>query len=236
MKYNHKAIREECCQANIELPRSGLVDLTFGNVSVLDPEQEIFAIKPSGVPYTKLTIDDIVVLDLNGEIIYGEHKPSSDTPTHRALYLGFRGKAIRSIVHTHSRNAVAFAQAGKELSCLGTTHADHFVGAIPITRAMTSEEINGEYEWNTGQVILECLHKLDPERMSAIFVRQHGPFCWGPTSDKALENAIALEVVADMAIKTGLINSSSDPIPDSLRLKHFNRKHGPAAYYGQNKS
>lgn len=248
---DYQAIRDECCEVNRELGRSGLVDLTFGNVSVADPERKVFAIKPSGVDYDKLTPPDMVVLDYGGNTLEGELRPSSDTPTHRCLFLHFPG--LRAIVHTHSRNAVAFSQAGRDLPCLGTTHADHFYGPVPVTRDMTRNEIDDEYEWNTGRVIVETFARkharplrdattpdtaplvwqINPLEVPAVLVRNHGPFTWGPNGPKALENAIALEIAADMAIKTLAINPQASPAPERLIDKHFLRKHGPDAYYGQ---
>ena len=225
------SIREECLAANLALPRTGLVDLTFGNVSVADPERRVFTIKPSGVDYDKLTVDDMVVLDYEGNIIEGTLRPSSDTPTHRHLYLHFPG--IRSVVHTHSRAAVAFAQAGRDLPCLGTTHCDYFNGAVPVTRGMTPEEVAGDYEWETGKVIVERFAGLVPLDIPAVLVRNHGPFAWGPSAAKAVETAQALEIVADMAIRTLTIDPTAIPAPAHLLNKHFSRKHGPKAYYGQ---
>ncbi len=230
---SHQSIKEECLQANLELPKTGLVDLTFGNVSVADPKARVFAIKPSGVDYDKLRADDMVVLDYDGQVVEGELRPSSDTPTHRCLYRRFEG--IRSVVHTHSRSAVAFAQAGRDLPCLGTTHCDYFHGAIPCTRTMTPEEVGGEYEWETAVVIAEAFESrgIDPLNVPAVLVRNHGPFAWGPSAAKAVETALALEIVADMAIKTLSIQPAADPAPQHLLDKHFFRKHGPGAYYGQ---
>lgn len=228
---SYQSLREECLAANLELPKTGLVDLTFGNVSVADPARRVFAIKPSGVSYGELRGSHIVVLDYDGNILEGELRPSSDTPTHRHLYLNFPG--IRAVVHTHSRNAVAFAQAGLDLPCLGTTHCDYFNGAVPVTRAMTAAEVAGDYEWATGQVIVERFAGLDPLAVPAVLVRNHGPFAWGPGAAKALETALALEIVADMALKTLALNPAAAPAPAHLLAKHFSRKHGPGAYYGQ---
>ncbi|MBN8457449.1 MAG: L-ribulose-5-phosphate 4-epimerase AraD [Verrucomicrobia bacterium] len=228
---SYRSIREECLAANLALPKTGLVDLTFGNVSVADPKRRVFTIKPSGVDYDKLTADDMVVLDFDGNIIEGTLRPSSDTPTHRHLYLHFPG--IRSVVHTHSRAAVAFAQAGCDLPCLGTTHCDYFNGAVPVTRGMTPEEVAGDYEWETGKVIVERFAGMVPLDIPAVLVRNHGPFAWGPSAAKAVETAQALEIVADMAIRTLSINPNAIPAPAHLLNKHFTRKHGPKAYYGQ---
>ncbi|MCW1923911.1 L-ribulose-5-phosphate 4-epimerase AraD [Luteolibacter arcticus] len=225
------ALKEECLAANLDLPTTGLVDLTFGNVSVADPERGVFVIKPSGVSYGDLRADHIVVLDFEGNVIEGSLRPSSDTPTHRYLYRHFSG--VRSVVHTHSRNAVAFAQAGMDLPCLGTTHCDYFNGPVPVTRAMTREETGGEYEWETGKVIVERFRDIDPLELPAVLVRNHGPFAWGVTAAKAIETAVALEAIADMALKTLLLNPSAEAAPAYLRTRHFFRKHGSSAYYGQ---
>jgi len=231
----YQALKEECLQANLELPKTGLVDLTFGNVSVADPERRVFAIKPSGVDYTELRADHMVILDYDGNVVEGNLRPSSDTPTHRCLFLNFPG--IRSVVHTHSRNAVAFAQAAREIPCLGTTHCDYFFGPVPVTRTMTPEEVGGEYEWETGQVIVERFKWLgiNPLDVPAVLVRNHGPFVWGPSGAKAVETAVALEAVADMAAKTLALAPSAPSAPQHLLEKHFFRKHGPGAYYGQAK-
>lgn len=229
--YQH--LREECLRANLDLPKTGLVDLTFGNVSVADPERRVFAIKPSGVTYEDLRAEHMVILDFEGNIIEGNLRPSSDAPTHRCLFLNFPG--IRSVVHTHSRSAVAFAQAAIDLPCLGTTHCDYFHGPVPVTREMTPEEVAGEYEWETGQVIVERFNGLDPLEVPAILVRNHGPFAWGPSATKAVETALALEIVADMALKTLSLNPAAAAAPAHLLDKHFFRKHGPGAYYGQSK-
>jgi L-ribulose-5-phosphate 4-epimerase len=230
---SYQSLKEECLAANLDLPKTGLVDLTFGNVSVADPERRVFAIKPSGVSYTELRAEHLVVLDFEGNVIEGELRPSSDTPTHRCLYLYFAG--IRSVVHTHSRNAVAFAQAGRDLPCLGTTHCDYFNGPVPVTRTMTPAEVAGDYEWETGKVIVERFAGINPPDVPAVLVRNHGPFTWGPSGAKAVETAIALEIVADMAIKTFAIHPAAPPAPAHLLQKHFFRKHGPSAYYGQPK-
>ena len=230
---SYQSIKEECLAANLALPKTGLVDLTFGNVSVADPERRVFAIKPSGVDYDKLTADDMVILDYEGNIIEGTLRPSSDTPTHRCLFLNFPG--IRSVVHTHSRSAVAFAQAALDIPCLGTTHCDYFNGPVPVTRTMTPSEVGGEYEWETGKVIVERFTGLNPLEVPAVLVRNHGPFAWGPSAAKAVETALALEIVADMALKTLSLNPSTASAPPHLLQKHFFRKHGANAYYGQSK-
>lgn len=226
-------LKEACVEANQALPASGLVDLTFGNVSVLDPDLGVFAIKPSGVAYSELTPQDIPIIDLDGERVEGGLQPSSDTPTHRHLFQVFAARGIHAIVHTHSRRAVAFASAGLSIPCLNTTHADYFHGPVPITRAMTEEEITSQYEWQTGRVIAECFAHLDPTTIPAVLVHHHGPFAWGATPAKAVENAIALEIVADMAASALSLNASASPIARHLLDKHFLRKHGDTAYYGQ---
>jgi L-ribulose-5-phosphate 4-epimerase len=228
---SYQSIKDECLAANLALPRTGLVDLTFGNVSVADPERRVFAIKPSGVDYDKLTTGDMVVLDYEGNILEGSLRPSSDTATHRCLFLNFPG--IRSVVHTHSRSAVAFAQAGVDLPCLGTTHCDYFHGPVPVTRTMTPAEVGGDYEWETGKVIVERFAGMNPLDVPAVLVRNHGPFVWGTSGAMAVEIARALEIIADMAIKTLAINPSAVAAPAQLLDKHFFRKHGPSAYYGQ---
>jgi L-ribulose-5-phosphate 4-epimerase len=228
---DHRDIREACCEANRRLPATGLVDLTFGNVSVIDRSAGVFAIKPSGVDYADLSPGQMVIVDLEGSVVDGNLRPSSDTPTHRHLFLSFPG--IGSVVHTHSRNAVAFAQALLPVPCLGTTHADHFRGEVPVTRHMTPAEINGDYEWETGKVIAEAFSGRDPLEVPAVLVAGHGPFAWGPTAPKAVEYALALEICAEMALKTLSLNPAAGKLPEALSEKHFLRKHGRNAYYGQ---
>lgn len=230
---NYSDIRTSCCEANKRLPDTGLVDLTFGNVSVLNPEAGVFAIKPSGVDYDDLTPDLMVILDLDGNIIEGELRPSSDTPTHRRLFREWGQRGVTSIVHTHSRNAVAFAQAARAVPCLGTTHCDYFNGAVPVTRMMTEDEVKGEYEWETATVILEAFATLEPLDVPAVLVRNHGPFAWASSASKAVENALVLEIVADMACKTLALSQQDTRVPSYLLGKHFSRKHGANAYYGQ---
>ena len=210
------------------------MDLTFGNVSVCDRQVGVLAIKPSGVDYTALTPDDMVIVDLEGKVVEGALNPSSDTPTHRCLFLAF--SEIRSVVHTHSRKAVAFAQAAHEIPLLGTTHADYFRGAVPLTRALTPEEIASAYEWETGKVIVERFANSNPNDIPAVLVRNHGPFAWGLSAAKAVENALALEIVADMAFHAlSLAPNAVSPVL-ALSEKHFLRKHGANATYGQKKS
>ncbi|MEM6820729.1 MAG: L-ribulose-5-phosphate 4-epimerase AraD [Verrucomicrobiota bacterium] len=232
---NYETIRKDCCQANKALPETGLVDLTFGNVSVFDPSAKVFAIKPSGVPYDQLTPESMVILDLEGEIIEGSYRPSSDTPTHRYLFKQWHAGGLTSIVHTHSRNAVAFAQAAQAIPCLGTTHSDYFHGSIPLTRTMKSGEVETDYEWNTGKVIAECFEKNDPLMIPAVLVRNHGPFAWGSSAEKAVETAQALEIVSEMALKSLQLRDGAASVPPYLLDKHFYRKHGTTAYYGQPK-
>jgi L-ribulose-5-phosphate 4-epimerase len=227
----YAAIREECCEANRTLPQTGLVDLTFGNVSVLDADAGVFAIKPSGVPYAQLKPADMVLVDLEGKIVAGKLRPSSDTPTHRCLFRAFPG--VRSVVHTHSRHAVSFAQAAREIPNLGTTHADYFDGPVPLTRALTPAEIARDYEWETGNVIVERFRDLHALDVPAVLVRHHGVFTWGPSAKKALETALALEAVAQMALWTLQLQPRMPNIPKALHEKHFHRKHGATAYYGQ---
>lgn len=225
------SLKESCCEANSKLPKLGIVDLTFGNVSVFDPNAGVFAIKPSGVDYTDLKADDIVVLDLDGNIVEGSLRPSSDTPTHRYLFRNFKG--IKCVVHTHSRNATAFAQAGTAIPCLGTTHSDYFHGEIPVTRPMTPDEVANDYEWETGKVIVERFKTLDPLAISAVLVHWHAPFIWGESWQKTIEKAYALEIIAEMAQKSLSLNPNAHPVPQHLLDKHYLRKHGPSAYYGQ---
>ncbi len=229
----YDGIKAECYEANLLLPEFKLIDLTFGNVSVADPGEGVFAIKPSGVDYQQLSESDIVVVDMEGQVVEGVLRPSSDAPTHRRLFQAFQG--IRSVVHSHSRNAVAFAQAGRGIPCFGTTHADYFYGEVPVTRPMTQEEVRSAYEWETGNVIVERFKDLNPAELSAVLVHGHGPFAWGPSGKKAVENAFALEIVAEMALKTLALDSHVRPIERHLLDKHYLRKHGVDAYYGQSK-
>jgi L-ribulose-5-phosphate 4-epimerase len=228
---NYHDIKAECYEANLLLPEYKLIDLTFGNVSVADSEQRVLAIKPSGVDYAIMKLNDMVVVDFEGKIVEGSLRPSSDTPTHCRLFQAFEG--IRAIVHTHSRNAVAFAQAGRGIPCLGTTHADYVYGEVPVTRPMTTEEIQSAYERETANVIIERFKNLDPKQVCAVLVHSHGPFVWGPSGKKAVENALAVEIVAEIALKAIQLNPQIQPIASSLLDKHFLRKHGADAYYGQ---
>jgi L-ribulose-5-phosphate 4-epimerase len=226
-------LREACCQTNRALAASGLVNLTFGNASLLDPDAGAFAIKPSGVPYDALTPADMVIMNLEGRILEGTLRPSSDEPTHRHLFRAFHGAGVRAIVHTHSPAAVSFAQAGVEIPVLGTTHADHFRCAVPVTRGLVPAETGADYEWKTGSVIIECFDGRNPLEVPAVLVRGHGPFTWGGSGPEALENAQALELVAVMAARTLALNPSAAPLPLFLSERHFLRKHGPGATYGQ---
>ncbi len=227
-------LRERVWRANQELVAAGLVTLSFGNASGLDRERQAMVIKPSGVPYAQLRPEDLVVVSLaTGETVEGDLRPSSDTPTHLALYR--RYPEIGGVVHTHSSCASAWAQAERPIPPLGTTHADHFHGPVPVTRRLTNAEVEGEYEAETGKVIVETLDGLglSAAEMPAVLVASHGPFCWGPNAAKAVENAIALEAVAQMAYRTLRLNPTAGPMSADLMERHFSRKHGPASYYGQ---
>lgn len=228
-----KLLKEEVCKANLELVRKGIVIYTWGNVSGIDREHNVVVIKPSGVNYDTMTADDMVVVDLHtGEVVEGKWKPSSDTPTHLELYRAF--KNIGGITHTHSVNAVAFAQAGKDIEVLGTTHADYFYGAIPCTRELVREEVENNYEINTGKVIIETIKNkdYDPMIIPGIVVKNHGPFTWGNNAMESVHNAVVMETIAKMNIKTILLNANSE-IKQYIIDKHYNRKHGGGAYYGQ---
>ncbi len=230
----HLELRERALAANLALVKAQLITLTFGNASGVDRDAGVMAIKPSGVPYEQLTPASMVIVDLDsGESAGGDLRPSSDTPTHVELYR--RMPAIGGIVHTHSPFATAWAQAGRDLPCLGTTHADHFAGPVPVTRALTVEEIAGDYEARTGDVIAETLETrdLDPLHMPAVLVRGHAPFTWGPDTAAAVENAIALEAVAALALRTFALAPDAPPLAADLQRRHFERKHGASAYYGQ---
>jgi len=211
------------------LPRYGLVTFTWGNVSAIDREKGLFVIKPSGVPYEELTPEDMSVVDLNGRWADGA-KPSSDTATHMVLYIKFPG--VGGIVHTHSTWATACAQAGAPIPPMGTTHGDYFYGAVPVTRAMTADEINGEYELQTGYVIAEAVQN-DPLNIPAALVKNHGPFAWGKDAEEAVHNAVVLEEIAKMHILTRIVNPGAQPMDQALLDRHFLRKHGKNAYYGQ---
>jgi L-ribulose-5-phosphate 4-epimerase len=227
-----KELKRSVFEANLELVRRGLVKDTFGNVSGIDRARGVVVIKPSGVAYDRMRPSDMVVVALkSGATVEGRFKPSSDTPTHLILYRAFAG--IGGIVHTHSLCATAWAQAGREIPALGTTHADYFFGAVPCTRKLTTAEIRGDYERNTGNVIVERFAKLDAAQMPAVLVACHGPFTWGPSPAKAVLNADVLEYVARLAHETLQIGGKMASMPDELLKKHFLRKHGPGKYYGQ---
>lgn len=225
------ALKNDVFERNLELVKNGLVVLTWGNVSGIDREAGLVAIKPSGVPYDRMTAEDIVVVDLEGKTVEGTLRPSSDLPTHLALYRAF--PTVGGIVHTHSPKAVAWAQARRGIPAFGTTHADHFHGAVPCTRELTPAEVADDYELNTGRVIEERFHDLDAEAFPGVLVAGHGPFAWGPTPRKAVENAVALEQIAAMALDTLLLDPAAEPAPSYVLDKHYFRKHGPGAYYGQ---
>jgi len=226
-------LKDQVCKANIELNESGLVTLTFGNTSGIDRKSGLVAIKPSGVSYGELTPDKIVVLDLDGRVVEGSLNPSSDTATHLMLYRNFTD--IGGISHTHSVYATMFAQAGRPIPCFGTTHADHFFGAVPLTRMLTEQEVVKDYVLNTGKVIVECFKGIKPMAMPAVLAMGHGPFTWGKDAQDSVTNSIALETVAKMAFGTLLLNPGAPEIPQYLLDKHYYRKHGPNAYYGQKK-
>lgn len=224
-------LKQRVYEANLLLPKHNLAIFTWGNASEIDRESGIFAIKPSGVDYDKMTPDDMVLMNLDGEIVEGKYKPSSDTPTHLELYKAFQN--IGGVVHTHSRWATSFAQAGMGIPALGTTHADYFYGEIPCTRAMNGAEINGEYEKETGTVIIEAFKNIDPMSIPAVLVKSHGPFTWGTSADDAVHNAVVLEEAAFMAYHALTLNKGLPSMDKTLLDKHYLRKHGANAYYGQ---
>ena len=226
-------LKNEVLEANLELPRLGLVDFTWGNVSGKDPETGAIVIKPSGVPYETMKAEDMVVVDADGNVIEGKLRPSSDLPTHVELYRHF--PTIGGIVHTHSSWATVWAQACKGIPALGTTHADYFYGEIPCTRILTEQQTSGHYESDTGLAIVERFRegKIDPKNMPVVLVANHGPFAWGSDAHDAVHNAAVLELVARMAMRSLQIDPTLPPMPQHLLDKHFFRKHGPGAYYGQ---
>jgi L-ribulose-5-phosphate 4-epimerase len=224
-------LREAVLRANKALPKLGLVTLTWGNASAIDRTQGLVAIKPSGVPYDDLIADDIVIVDLDGAIVDGHRKPSTDTPTHLALYRAF--DQIGGVVHTHSTWATAWAQAQRAIPVYGTTHADLCAAPIPVTRPLTAEEIDEGYELHTGTVLIETIRTLDPTQLPCALVRGHAPFTWGATIGKAVENAVTLDEVARMAYLTATLAPSAPSLDPAVRQKHQERKHGPQAYYGQ---
>lgn len=225
-----EALKQKVYKANLDLVKHGLVIFTWGNVSAIDREKGIVAIKPSGVSYDTMKAEDVVVVDMQGNVLEGNLKPSSDTPTHLVLYNAF--PEIGGIVHTHSTYATAWAQAGKDIPSIGTTHADYFYEAIPCTRQMSKEEVEGEYEKETGNVIVERFKNINPVFVPGVLVENHGPFSWGKDADEAVHNAVVMEQVAKMAYISFTINPQLTMNNDLIE-KHFKRKHGPNAYYGQ---
>jgi L-ribulose-5-phosphate 4-epimerase len=224
-------LREEVLEANLELVRRGLVLYTFGNASGVSREEGLVAIKPSGVPYEKLKPEHMVLTDLDGKVVEGDLRPSSDLPTHVILYKRF--PSIGGVAHTHSEYATAWAQAGRAIPALGTTHADYFHGPVPVTKDLTKKEIEKEYEANTGHAIVRAIGKLNPEHIPGVLVRNHAPFCWGKDVADAAHHAVILESIAKMAYIAAGLTKSLRPLPKALHDKHFLRKHGSAAYYGQ---
>jgi L-ribulose-5-phosphate 4-epimerase len=231
MKSSYGELKERAWQANMEIPRRGLAIYTFGNVSAFDAERAVFAIKPSGVAYESLVADDMVVVDLDGKVLEGGLRPSSDTKTHAALYRAFQG--IGGIVHTHSTYATAWAQARLPIPLYGTTHADHLAEDVPCTAVMTPDAAGGDYEAETGTQIVECFRARDPRQTPMVLVAGHGPFAWGKTAEKAVYHAVVLEELAKIAYITRTLDPGAARLPDHLVRKHFERKHGKSAYYGQ---
>jgi len=227
----YEELRQRVFETNLDLQREGLIVLTWGNVSAIDRAAGIIAIKPSGVRYEDLSPQSIVIVDLEGRVVEGRLKPSSDTATHLELYKSF--PATGGVCHTHSMYATMWAQARRSIPCFGTTHADSFYGPVPVTDVMTAEEVGGPYEENTGKVIVRRFAGIDPMQIPAVLVANHGPFTWGPSPEKAVENAVVLEQVAKMAFGTILVNPGQPPIGQTLLDRHYLRKHGRGAYYGQ---
>jgi L-ribulose-5-phosphate 4-epimerase len=226
-------LKEAVWRANLDLQKLGLVILNFGNASGIDRRRGLIAIKPSGVAYEGLKPEDIVLVDLEGRVVEGRLNPSSDTPTHVELYKAFR--EVGGVVHAHSESATAFAQARREIPCLGTTHADFFDGPVPLTRELTPKEVREDYEGNTGKVIVKRFARLDPSKTPAVLVAGHGPFVWGRTPEEAVRTGLVLEWLAKTVLATRLLNPRAAPLPGHVRKKHFERKHGPRATYGQKK-
>ena len=228
-----RELKEAVWKANLDLPKYGLVILNFGNVSGVDRRRGVIAIKPSGVAYETMRAEDIVLVDFEGRVVEGRLKPSSDTPTHAELYKAF--PEIGGVVHAHSEYATAYAQARRVIPCLGTTHADFFDGPVPITRELTAKEVREDYEGNTGKVIVRRFSRVDPSKIPAVLVAGHGPFVWGKTPGDAVRTALALEWVAKTAMETRFLNPRATPLPAYVLKKHYERKHGPRATYGQKK-
>jgi L-ribulose-5-phosphate 4-epimerase len=226
-----EGLKEIVCQANLELKERGLIIYSWGNVSGIDRKKGIVAIKPSGVSYDELSADKIVLVDMDGNVVEGDMNPSSDTATHLELYRNFGN--IGGVCHTHSTSATVWAQACRSIPCLGTTHADYFYGDIPVTAIMQDDYIKNDYELNTGKVIVEAFANIDPDQIPAVLVANHGPFTWGASPDKSVESAVVLEQVAEMATKCAVLTDELKPIAKTLLDKHYLRKHGKDAYYGQ---
>ncbi len=224
-------LKAQVCKANLDLVHHGLVTLTWGNVSGFDRATKLAVIKPSGVAYDSMRPEHMVVVDLDGNVVEGSLRPSSDTPTHVLLYKHFSN--VNGITHTHSTHATTFAQARREIPCFGTTHADHFYGAVPVTRPLTAREVDEGYEANTGLVILDAFKNRSPDSMPAVLVAGHAPFAWGKDAATSVKNAVALEAVAQMALGTLALNPNPTLLETYVLDKHHNRKHGPGAYYGQ---
>jgi L-ribulose-5-phosphate 4-epimerase len=231
MASSYGELKEESWRANMEIPRRGLAIYTFGNVSAFDAQRAVFAIKPSGVAYDNLTVDDMVIVDLDSKVVEGKLRPSSDTKTHAALYRAWKG--IGGIVHTHSTYATAWAQAGMPIPLFGTTHADHLPEDVPCTAIMTPEAVERDYEAETGKQVIDCFATRDPGQTPMVIVAGHGPFTWGKTAEKAVYHAVVLEELAKMAFITKTLHPQAARLPDHIVRKHFERKHGKNAYYGQ---
>jgi L-ribulose-5-phosphate 4-epimerase len=231
----YKTLREEAFEANLEIPRRNLAIFTWGNVSAFDPDKGVFAIKPSGVSYDKLTVDSMVLVDLNGAVLEGRLKPSSDTETHRVLYTEFGGEGVRGITHTHSVFAVAWAQGCMSVPVYGTTHADHGAEDIPCTELMSGDAVSRNYELETGNLIVETFKKRgkNPAHMPMVLVAGHGPFTWGKSANESVYIAAVLEKICEMALHTLNLNPEAKALPEHIIKKHWERKHGPNAYYGQ---
>jgi L-ribulose-5-phosphate 4-epimerase len=231
MASSYGELKEESWRANMEIPRRGLAIYTFGNVSAFDAKRAVFAIKPSGVAYDDLTAADMVIVDLDSKVVEGKLRPSSDTKTHAALYRAWKG--IGGIVHTHSTYATAWAQAGMPIPLFGTTHADHLAEDVPCTAIMTPEAVERDYEAETGKQVIDCFATRDPGQTPMVIVAGHGPFTWGKTAEKAVYHAVVLEELAKMAFITRTLHPQAARLPDHIVRKHFERKHGKNAYYGQ---